>query len=362
MALIVVAPWLVWLALPVAFVLSRSGRARLAVPAVVVTGAACLLALTTWRALGAIACADDGLWRHAVLHVALPGISAQASSWIALRQAVAVAVGDVHLFGVALAVFGGIVAEPAQRRLRQATLAWVGASVLAVAAGLLPPALAAAALLPWWAPWSAVGALALVARVPARQQRLAMAFMVIASAGLPLLRHATVVPGPWVAGQPALLRATAPSWRGMWLASEESTATRRLRAAGIDTVPADAFTLTSCLADGRRIAALGPVLRHVEEQGFLLQDARYALRLPRSLATCATISSLPSACQDRHCPISARRAWPPWRGSAWIVAPSTWGRPWRRSRVPTWVGWWRWLATAQRSSCVPAIRRRPAAG
>ena len=272
MALIVVAPWLVWLALPVAFVLSRSGRARLAVPAAVVTGAACLLALTTWRALGAIACADDGLWRHAVLDVALPGISAQASSWIALRQAVAVGVGDVHLFGVALAVFGGIVAEPAQRRLRQATLAWVGASMLAVAAGLLPPALAAAAQLPWWAPWSAVGALAVVARVPARQQRLAMAFMVVASAGLPLLRHATVVPGPWVSGEPALLRATAPTWRGMWLASEESTATRRWRAAGIDTVPADAFTLTACLKDGRRIAAIGPALRHVEQHGFLLQE------------------------------------------------------------------------------------------
>ncbi|HTU99505.1 MAG TPA: hypothetical protein VMF13_03140, partial [Luteitalea sp.] len=275
--LIVVAPWLAWPAV-VALMVARSGRTRTVAGVVVPVAALLWMALLSAWAMQGLPGRETSSWSHALWQVLLPGASASASSWVALRQAWTVIVGDVHLFGLALAVLGACVAAPELHRMRRTTVGWVAGVAITVAVGAVSPSMGAASLLPWWGAWAAIGSLALVARVAAHQRRVAMVFVVAAAITLPLLRHATVVPGPWVAGHPAIARAAASTFGGGWLAGDDPIALRRWRTAGFATMPSDGSAMTSALASGARVAGVGASLRLIEALGFERHEE--ALRAP----------------------------------------------------------------------------------
>jgi hypothetical protein len=268
--LLATAPWLGLMALPAIVTRQRTLRARLTAVTLVAIAIVAVLGWLSWRAVQSMACGEATLLAHAVAQTLVPGLTARASSWFALRQATAIVLGDVHVFGVALAAYG-LVASSGHRPLRRATIAALVLAVGGVASGLLPPALAAAALLSWWAPWAALGALDVVAHVPVHQRRLAMICAVTAAVVIPSLRHATVVAGPWVAGMPRVTAGAAADLRGT-IVSDDSVALRRWRLAGGSGIPADGPTIEACLARGRSLSAVGPAIRQVEDLGFTLHE------------------------------------------------------------------------------------------
>ena len=275
-ATIVFSPPAIWLVLPALVAAPSSRRWRLGLGAgvtVVAIAAQVHLLHDTWLQIW---CLAPARWTSAIGEVLRPGLSADASSWLAIRQATAVFVGDVHLFGIAVAAFGLSYVSPRARALRGATLAALTIALVVVATGLLPPAFVAALLLPWWAPWFGVG-LAEFVRL-AGQPRPALAFASAVAVLLPPMRHATVVPGPWRSGMPATARAVSETWHGGLVASEDAALTRRLRLVGGTTVPADARTLSACVASGRDVFAIGPMVTRVQQLGHVVVE--HPLRPP----------------------------------------------------------------------------------
>jgi hypothetical protein len=201
-----------------------------------------------------------------------PGSSADASPWLAVQQALTVLDGDVHAFGLLVAVLGLARASERTRPLRIATAAAIGVAVLAVSTGALPPSHTAALLLPWWAAWFGWGLATLVGDTSGRAWPPAIAFGVVLALAPPMLRHATLVPDPWTAGTPSVARAVAGTWRGGVMASADEAQTRRLRLAGVPVVPAAAGTLDRCLASGRPVYALGAMVQQVEHLGYRMVE------------------------------------------------------------------------------------------
>ncbi len=271
-AAVLLSPFAVWLMLPALATRawSRGGRP---LAAVALLSLACLAQLYGLHAAWTLVpCLATGDWRSAIDEVLRPGLSADASAWVAVRQATVVLVGDVHLFGMAVAAVGLAHPTAGSRALRWPTLLALGMACVAVATGILPPALAAALLLPWWAPWFAVGLVALVDLTPAPSRRLALAFALVMAALLPPLRHATVSPGPWRNGMPATADAVASAWRRGAVAIDDAAQARRLHLAGATTVPADSRTLATCIGAGGRVFALGSTIRRVQGLGYAVAD------------------------------------------------------------------------------------------
>ena len=300
--LLAAAPWLGFVSLPAIVAAHRTRRARLIAGGFVAGVIVAALAFLSWRAVQAVACGGTSPWTHAFTQAIVPGLTARASSWLALRQATTILVGDVHLFGIGLAVYGLFAASAAHRPLRRAALAALLVTILGVAGGLLPPALAAAALLAWWAPWAALGALDVVTHVPARQRRLAMSIVVIAFVAIPLLRHATVVPGPWVDGMPRVTASVATALPDASVAADDPMALRRWRAAGVSVVPSDATTIAACLASGRSISVVGPTLRDAEDLGFTVNERPLLVPMAALLADLRTDQFVAIALSDAALP------------------------------------------------------------
>lgn len=214
-----------------------------------------------------LACLAPGAWLAGLPDIVRPGHSADASAWLAVRQATAVLTGDVHLFGLAVAALGLWHASGASRRLRRTTFAVVAVAVMTTATGLTPPGATAALLLPWWAVWFGRGLVEVMGGTSGSVRPIALAFGVAIAMVPPLLRHTSVAPEPWIAGMPAITRSVADSWRGSVVASEDGVLTRRLRVAGATMLPADASTLGRCVAAGQPIHALGPTIPQIERLG-----------------------------------------------------------------------------------------------
>ena len=272
-------PAAAWLAAPALLRENRGAMRNVAVAAGAVGAGVIGQILLTRQARLLTACVDDA-WSPVLLDALRPGLSADASAWIALRQWAAVLGGDVHLFGLAVAAFGLVVARESLAAFRRATLIALVITIATVAAGLLPPAFAAALLLPGWAPWFGIGLGALVERASARQRRAAVVCAVLAAAVTPPLRSATVVAGPWVAGTPAITRAVAGATRDTVMATDDAVLTRRIRMAGGATVAADRDAVAACLARGRRVSAIGSTVALMERAGFTIGHA--TLRAPLS--------------------------------------------------------------------------------
>ena len=288
-----VAPYATALLAPAAAVLTlpavvghrtrRLGRAVTTASVVAIVLA--VQALLAWHASTAIACLPPSAWPAALADVWRPGLSADASAWIALRQWTAVLVGDVHLFGVLGAAYGLGTAASARTTgttgahgmldrapLRRATVVAVLLSAAAVGTGVLPPALGAALLLPWWTPWFGLGLAALVARAEGRQRHVVAVLAASTAVALPLLRHAVVMPGPWVTGMPGTTRAAIDGLGGGVITIDDMTAARRLHAAGAATVPTDPVTVAACVATGTQVSALGATVTSIEHSGFAIDD------------------------------------------------------------------------------------------
>ena len=157
LATIAFSPPAAWLVLPAALAPRASTRRRLVLAigvAVAAIGAQLYVLRDTWTHLW---CLAPAAWTSAIGEVLRPGLSADASPWLAVRQTAAVFTGDVHLFGIAVAAFGLTHELPRAPGLRGATIVAFAVALSVVAAGLLPPAFAAALMLPWWAPWFGVG-------------------------------------------------------------------------------------------------------------------------------------------------------------------------------------------------------------
>ncbi len=234
-----------------------------------------LLLRQTWLA---VPCLNASDWMTRLAEVVRPGVSADVSPWLALRQLMAVLAGDVHAFGLLMAVAGLAAPAGPARVLRNAVLMAVGVALAAVAVGVLPPAHAAAMLLPWWAPCVALGLTAGVRAVPPARQSAALALTVSVVVAIPLLRHVAVLEPPWTTTMPGITRAVAPAWAGDLVVSADPGFTRRLRRLGVATLPADADAVRACIASGRRVHAVGPGIRRLEDLGFRIDDAD--LRVP----------------------------------------------------------------------------------
>jgi hypothetical protein len=264
---IVLSPPAAWVVLPALLATSSSRRWRVGLALGVTVIAIVVQAGLLRGAWMQIRCLPPAMWTSAVGEVLRPGLSADASQWLAIRQAAAVFAGDVHLFGLAVAAFGMTYEVPRAPGLRRATLAALVCALAVVAAGLLPPAFTAALLLPWWAAWFGVGLTGLVRVAGDAHPRLVLATGIAFAVLLPPLRHATVVPGPWRSGMPATTRAVSIAWRGDVVASDDGALTRRLRLGGGATVPADARTLAACIGSGRNVFAIGPMVARVQQLG-----------------------------------------------------------------------------------------------
>ncbi len=280
LGVLVVSPPAAWLAVPavVALPMSRRGRWFLAAMLIALSlGAQVAMLRQVWSG---IVCLVPSQWTHAVSEVLRPGSSADASPWLALRQAMTVFGGDVHAVGLGIAGIGLARASARTRLLRVATAIAVAVGILTVATGALPPSLAAGLLLPWWAPWFGWGLAALIGDATGRARSLATGVGIVLAIATPVLRHATIVPDPWAAGMPSVAQAIAGTWRGGFVASEDGAVTRRLRMAGGTIVPADAGTLDRCVASGRPVFALGSAVERVEHLGYRVVER--PLRAPLS--------------------------------------------------------------------------------
>ena len=271
-AVAALAPAAAWLAIPLALLLRADVRRRAVVALIGLFVATAVHVAGAWQAWRATSCLPPSAWTSALTDVLRPGLSADASAWIALRQAIAILTGDVHLFGLAVAAFGVAATCREHALLRRATAGAVIAAVVMVLAGVLSPATAAALFLPWWAPWFALGLAAMIARQPGRQRQVALAFALLAASATPLLRHATVVAEPWVAGSPSMAHALARTWDASTIVSSDAVTTRRLRMAGLPTVPLDRAAISRCLASGKAVTVTGPSIARVEQWGFDVAD------------------------------------------------------------------------------------------
>lgn len=279
-ATIGLAPTAAWCMAPGVASMTPARRRRWTLALALVVLGLCIQLVMLRQIWSGISCLSPGWWMSALSDTVRPGHSADASAWLAVRQAVAVLTGDVHLFGLAVAALGLWHASGASRRLRSATLAVFAVAIATTATGLTPPGTTAALLLPWWAAWFGRGLVEVLGGTAGRLRPPALIFGVAIALAPPLLRHATVAPEPWVAGMPTITRAVAASLRGGVVASEDGVFTRRLRVAGATMLPADASTLGRCVATGQRVHALGPTIAHVERLGFRVTER--PLRAPLS--------------------------------------------------------------------------------
>lgn len=269
---LLLAPTASWLAVPVVAAVPLSSRRRWSLAAVWIIASLVVQAVLLRQVWGGLSCLAPGEWAMAIGEVLRPGSSAEASPWLALRQASAVLVGDVHWFGVGVAVLGLARSSEHTRPLRHATAMALVVAGLVVATGALPPSHAAALLLPWWAVWFGQGVAALVSQTSGRARAVATGFGVVLALVTPVLRHATVVPDPWTAGLPTVTQAVDGTWKGRVLASDDEAVTRRLRLAGATIVPASVSTLDRCVASGRSVAALGSTGARLEHLGYRIAE------------------------------------------------------------------------------------------
>ncbi len=261
-----------WLVAPAVAALPMSWRHRWFSAAALIALSLGLQVALLRQAWGGIECLVPSEWPSALGEVLRPGSSADASPWLALRQAMTVLGGDVHAFGLCVAALGLARASERTRPLRLATAIAIALAVFAVATGALPPSHAAALLLPWWAAWFGCGLAALIGDTSGRARPLATGFGVVLALATPVLRHASIVPDPWAAGMPSVAQAVAGTWRGGFIASEDEAQMRRLRLAGGTMVPADAGTLDRCVASGRPVYALGATVQRVEHLGYRIVE------------------------------------------------------------------------------------------
>jgi hypothetical protein len=272
LGVLLVAPSAAWLAAPAVAALPLAWRHRSASVVGVIALSLGLQVVLLRQVWGGVACLAPSEWPVALAEVLRPGTSADASPWLAVRQAFAVLEGDVHAFGLGVALLGLARASGRTGPLRLATAMAAALAGPAVATGALPPSHAAALLLPWWAAWFGWGLAALIGDTSGRARPLATVFGVVLALATPVLRHATVVPDPWTAGMPAVAQAVAGTWRGGVVASEDEALTRRLRLAGATVVPADAATLDRCVASGRPVYAFGATVPRVESLGYRIVE------------------------------------------------------------------------------------------
>ncbi|MGV3520403.1 MAG: hypothetical protein ACO1TH_25210, partial [Luteitalea sp.] len=269
---LLLAPTASWLAVPVVAAVPLSSRRRWSLAAVWILSSLVVQTILLRQVWGGLSCLAPGEWAMALGEVLRPGSSAEASPWLALRQAIAVLVGDVHAFGVGVAVLGLVRSSEHTRRLRHATAMALVVAGVVVATGALPPSHAAALLLPWWAVWFGHGLAALVSQTSGRARAVATGFGVVLALVTPVLRHATVVPNPWTAGLPTVTQAVEGAWKGRVLASDDEAMTRRLRLAGATLVPASVSVLDRCVVSGRPVAALGSTGARLEHLGYRIAE------------------------------------------------------------------------------------------
>jgi hypothetical protein len=269
---LLLAPTASWLAVPAVVAVPLSPRRRWSLAVVWIVSSLVVQTVLLRQVWGGISCLAPGDWAMALGEVLRPGSSAEASPFLALRQAIAVVVGDVHAFGVGVAALGLVRSSAVTRSLRRATALAMVVAGLVVATGALPPSHAAALLLPWWAVWFGQGVAALVSHASGRARAVATSFGVVLALATPVLRHATVVPDPWTAGLPMVTQAVDGTWKGRVLASDDEALTRRLRLAGAPIVPASAGTLDRCVASGRPVAALGSTGARIEHLGYRIAE------------------------------------------------------------------------------------------
>lgn len=277
---VVVEPAIAFAVLPAVAVACTGGRGlRVALTLSLAIAALVAHVLALRHAWSAIACVQGvPLW-HIARDVLLPGTSADVSVTLPVRQWFAVVAGDVHLFGIGVAVVGLTGAHAAARGgVRRATLATVFSVAVAAAVGLLPPAFGASLLLPWWAPWSGAGFARLASGAGRRMRLPGMLLALALAALLPVARHATYVPGPLVTGTPHAWQAAADGLRSHLLVSDDPAQGRQLAARGVRLIAGDVPTLASCLAAGVRVHAVGSAVDRAELLGFLVRDA--PLRVP----------------------------------------------------------------------------------
>lgn len=269
----VLVPPTVWLVAPAAIRGRETHRGNWMWPLVVAALGVTATLGSLHHAWVATTCLPVGQWTAAIAGVLRPSLAADASPLLAWRQAFGILVQDVHPFGVLVAVHGLMAAAPrAQPHVRRTVALTVAILVATLGAGLTPPAFGIAMLMPWWAVAFALGLASLTREVRGRWRSLAYVACVVAAAVVPVLRHAVVTPGPWVASMPAITRALAPTWPGV-VATSDGAETRRLRVAGVRVVPADRAALEACVSSGREVDVLGASIGVVERWGFDLSES-----------------------------------------------------------------------------------------
>ena len=271
-ALSLAAPTAAWHVLPSLAGLPASRRARLLIACACVGLATIATMLTLRAAWGDVSCSATSRWWGRLADVLNPSLFADISPWRALRQTAAVLVGDVHLFGLVVAVVGLVAGAACAPRFAHSSVLALGGTVAVVWTGLVPPAHAAGLLLPWWAACFALGLTTLVRASPARWHAMTLVFVVAASTCSPVLRHVMVLPEPWLRTMPETTRAVTASWKGGLVVAPDAASVRRLRRAAVATLPVDLVAIRACVAAGRRVYALGASIGQLEALGFHVED------------------------------------------------------------------------------------------
>ncbi|MGV3516474.1 hypothetical protein [Luteitalea sp.] len=266
------APTAAWAMTPAVAGWPATGRARRTIAFAGVALALASSALMARVAWADVSCLSSAPWWGRLEEVLYPALSTGLSPWTALRQLAAVLAGDVHPFGLVVAALGLVTGGTETLSFRRLAGVAVGAGLAVAAAGVLPPAHAAGLLLPWWAPCFGLGLQQVVDAAAGRWRGLVVVFAVTIAVGAPVLRHVTVVPGPWALTTPQTMRAMAPEWTGGVVVAADAASRRRLHGAGVVTLPVDSVAIQACLANGQRVHALGASIGHLEALGFRADD------------------------------------------------------------------------------------------
>lgn len=266
-------PMVVWLLLPVAFAGPRTqwrARAWWAVAALLV--AVCVTLIYTRVSMDAAACAaGEGGLATWLWDVARPGASPGAGAagrLVRLGSSMAV---EVHVFGLAAAMWALWLVGDAHPALRRVTVASLIGLAAGAALGTVTAHLLVAAATVTWLPWFALACHRLAAFGRTGSRLVTQLMIVWVAVGLPLARHAVFVPDPVARGAPALWSAAYAGIDGMVVAGTEADA-RLGRRAGRLLVPAEVGAVGRCLAPARTVTAVGAAVDTLRDTGITVDE------------------------------------------------------------------------------------------
>lgn len=267
-------PMAVWLLLPVAFACPRPhwhARALWAVVALVVAAVVTLLYVRV--SMHGAACAADGSGLATWLRdAARPGAFSGLGAAGRLVQTGSSIASEIHVFGLAAAVWAVWLVGDEHPVLRRMTFASLIAVAVAAALGTVTPRTLVAAATVAWLPWFALACHRLAALGHSGSRLVTQLLVAWLAVGLPLARHAVFVPDPLANGAPGLWAAAYAGMDGTMVAAATDADARLARRAGRSLLPAEPGAVGRCLSGAQPVAAVGAAIDTLRDNGTTVDD------------------------------------------------------------------------------------------